>query len=99
MNLPLPGADALTTVAGAAIVVTVLFEVLKRAIKPSPDTLDRFGPLAAIALGIIVVIAASFAFNVIADGAGLFVAAYNGAMSGLVAIGFFKVADNTIMGN
>lgn len=97
--MPLPGPEALTTIAGAAIIVMVLFEVLKRAIRPDPDALDRFGPLAAIGLGVVIILLASFAFGLIGDGASLFVAVYNGAMSGLIAIGFFKVADNTILGN
>jgi hypothetical protein len=96
--MPLPSAEAVTTIGGAAIVVNILFEVIKRALAWNPVTLDRFGPLLAIALGVFVVVVASIAFNLIGDGATLFVACYNGVAAGLIAIGLFKVADNTVFG-
>ncbi len=92
--MPLPSVEALTTVAGAAVVVSLLFEVLKRAIRPSPDVLDRFGALAAMALGVVVVLVASFVLGLIGDGASLVAAILNGISAGLMAIGMFKTVDN-----
>lgn len=96
--MPLPSLEALTTVAGAAIAVAVLFEVLKRALNPDPVVLDRFGPVAAMVLGVVVVLFASLVLNVIHTPADIGNIVLNGCGAGLMAIGFFKTVKNTLLG-
>lgn len=81
------GTTDLLTVAGATVVVTIIVEVLMRAIKPSPETKDRIGPLVAVGVGVLVVGAAA-----LYNGADLGQALLTGLLSGAAAIGLYDVA-------
>jgi hypothetical protein len=53
--------EELLTLGGAAVIVTIVTEVIKRATAMSEAQVTRFGPLLSIALGIGVACAAAFA--------------------------------------
>ena len=55
---PLTVSD-IQTVAGAAILVALIVEVVKRAGQFPPATVDRFGPLFACLMGVAIVVAAT----------------------------------------
>lgn len=76
-----PTLEILLTIAGAAPVVVILNAVLLKALGPTFDR-DRFGPLLALGLGVIVVLAADFALGLTARsniGQGLLTGVYAGA--------------------
>lgn len=73
---------AVLTLAGAGLVVSPLVEVVIRALAWDEPTQGRFGPLLALALGIVVVVAAAAA-----SGGNLPQAVLTGAMAGFMAMG------------
>ncbi len=86
---PLTLADA-QTVAGAAVLVALVVEIVKRAGAWSPATVDRFGPAFAAVLGIAVVIAATLA----GGGHDLVQAALTGLLGGASAMGLSDAAGS-----
>lgn len=48
------------TVAGASVVTTILVGVIMRAWKPDPAMRDRFGPVVALLVGVVVVLVFGF---------------------------------------
>lgn len=49
-----PTLTTLTTVAGVATIATILVQIILTTWKPSPDDRDRFGPLVALVVAVIV---------------------------------------------
>ena len=86
---PLTLADV-QTVTGAAILVALVVEIVKRAGAWSPATVDRFGPAFAAALGIVVVIAATVA----GGGHDFAQAALTGLLGGASAMGLSDVVGS-----
>jgi hypothetical protein len=74
----------LLTVAGVAVVVTILLEVIKRAMGWTPDLTDRFAPLLAVVLGI--ALGTGFAAY---QGADLVLGAITGLLAGASASGLY----------
>jgi hypothetical protein len=77
----------LLTLAGAAIVVTILTEVIKRALALSEAQIARFGPLLSVLLGVAVCVGAS-----LYAGADIVVGALTGMLAGASASGVYSYA-------
>jgi hypothetical protein len=90
-----PTIDQLLTVGGNAAVTALICEVFWRALAPDPATVDRFGPIVAVAVGIALSLAA---LAVTAAGgapyASLANAALVGLVGGLAAAGVHDVASS-----
>jgi len=77
--------EELLTLGGATIVVTIVVEVIKRALAMSEAAVTRFGPLLAVGVGVLVVTAAAFA-----QGARLDAAILTGLLAGAAASGIYS---------
>ena len=75
----------LLTLAGAAIVVTILTEVIKRALAMTEPQVARFGPLLSVVLGVAICIGAS-----LYAGAELVAGALTGLLAGASASGVYS---------
>jgi len=97
MTLDTPTLASLTTVAGAAILVSVLlqFAVLP-VLNLSPATRDRFGPLIAIVVGVIVVEIATLTVVTGATRQDVGQGLLNGIFAGLAAIGIHDVTSKSL---
>lgn len=84
--------QALTTVAGLAIVTGVIVAVLRKALNLSGEAMDRWGALLSILVGIVLAILATFVLSLTA-GTDLLQAALNGLFGGLAASGGFDVIN------
>lgn len=56
MDLTVPGLPEVITYTGASIVVAIIFEAVKAAWKPDPESLTRFGPLMSLGIGIATIV-------------------------------------------
>jgi len=81
----------LLTVAGATVVVSIIVGVVMKALKFSPEHQDRFGPLVAIAIGIIVVGAAA-----LYSGADLAQALITGLLAGAASMGLYDTVKSVL---
>jgi uncharacterized membrane protein len=81
----------LLTLLGASLLMTALVQVLKQYI------LERWIPLCAVALGIVVVVAAALALGY-RDAEGIGNAVLTGTLAGLAAIGVYEVAPKSVLG-
>lgn len=91
-----PTIQALTTVAGAAILVAVLVQVFMQTAQPDGPTADRYGPILAIITGIVVVVTATWVIG----GATRLDAAQavvNGIFAGLASMGIHNVVTKTLI--
>lgn len=88
--------EALATVGGAGIVTSLIVQfVIKPLLGARVDTImPRFGPLIAITIGIILVLAASLALGLLISGAAIMAAALTGLFAGLSAIGIYEAAKS-----
>jgi uncharacterized YccA/Bax inhibitor family protein len=77
----------LLTLGGAAVVVTIVVEVIKRAAAMNDAAIARFGPLLSVAIGVVVCMAAAFAQN-----ASYAEAALTGLLAGATASGIYSFA-------
>src|SRR3990167_9062370 len=94
MELSAPTLEALTTVAGASLLVSVLVQYIVLPILSLTEAArDRFGPLIAILTGVLVVEVATF--TVLADvvRADVVQGAVTGIFAGLAAIGLHSVGQ------
>lgn len=91
-----PTLALLLTVAGAATVTSILVEVIVRAAGTGFNT-DRFGPLLAIIVGIIVTVVATAALG-LATTAGAAQAVLTGIFAGASAMGIHDTVSGTIAG-
>jgi hypothetical protein len=89
MDLAPLGASDLLTLGGAAVLVTIIFKVLELALQLSDESKKRFGPLLSIAIGIVIVEAASLSLA-----ADLFQGFVTGLLAGAVASGLYDVATS-----
>lgn len=92
-----PTLQALTTVAGITIAVAAIEAFLLPALNLSADLNNRFGPLLAVILGVIIGIAATW---VVVTGVGkqdIAVAVVNGIFGGLAAVGTHQFVKKTIL--
>ena len=87
----------LTTVAGIATVVTILTQIILNAADLSDLASDRWGPLLAIMLGVVVAVAAAFALGQTGS-QDISQAAYTGLMGGATAIALHGVATKSAIG-
>jgi hypothetical protein len=84
----------LTTFAGLAVAVMLIFEAAKRVLKWSPELLDRFGVLVSVGIGVALAVpAALLTTSGIVDAPTVGQAIMNGVMAGLAAVGIFKGAQ------
>lgn len=93
-----PTVAALTTVAGAAILITVILQVAFRTLSLDATLQDRFGPLIAIVIGIVVVEVATATVITGAGKADYFQGAINGFFAGLSAVGLHGFVNQTLIG-
>lgn len=91
-----PTLQSLTTVAGAAILVAVLMQLFLNAAKLASDVQDRFGPIIAVVLGIVVVEVATFTIVTGASKADIVQGAINGVFAGLASMGIHNVVTKTV---
>lgn len=84
--------QALTTVAGLAIVVAILVGVVRKAAKLSGETMDQWGAVLSMGIGVVLAIAAALTLHV-EGGPDLFQAILNGIFGGLAASGGFDVVN------
>lgn len=87
MDLAVTPAEVLT-LGGASIVVSIIVGALIAAWKPTADAKDRFGPILAIATGVLVV--GVFA---VVQGADLASAVLVGLMAGAGSMGVHDITD------
>lgn len=78
----------LLTLGGAAIVVSILVEITKRALGWSGPTVDRFGPLLAVVLGTLVVGLAGAL-----QGADPLASTLTGLLAGASAVGLYDLGN------
>jgi len=78
----------LLTLGGAAIVVAIVVEVLKRALGWSGATVDRFGPLLAVVVGTLIVGLAGAL-----QGADPLASTLTGLLAGASAVGLYDVGN------
>ena len=89
-----PEISTLTTVAGAAILTTVLMQfVILPLLNLSPATQDRFGAIIAIIAGVVIVEAATFTVVTGPTRQDVAQGLVNGIFAGLSAIGIHSVAS------
>ena len=79
----------LLTVAGATVVVSIIVGVVLRALNLSPESKDRFGPLIAIGIGVVVVGAAA-----LYSGADIGQALLTGLLAGSAAMGLYDTVKS-----
>lgn len=84
----MPELTDLQTIGGLSVVVTLVFEVIKRAWHPTAAQLSRFGALVAVGLGVAAAEAAAFV-----TGADLAQAALTGIFAGGLASGIYSLAQ------
>lgn len=78
----------LITLAGASVVVGILVEIAKRALGWTAATVDRFGPLLAVVIGLVLVTSAG-----IAQGADPLQSALTGLLAGATSGGLYDLAN------
>lgn len=94
-----PAIATLTTVAGAAILASVLIQfAILPLLNLSPATQDRFGPLLAIIVGIVIVELATFTVVTGATKQDIGQGLVNGIFAGLAAIGIHNVTTKSLLG-
>lgn len=84
----------LATFAGLSTAVMLLFEAAKRVLAWDAATLDRFGVLISVGIGLAISVPVAFVGGVAADVATqAFTAVVNGVFAGLFAVGIYKGAQ------
>lgn len=87
--------SAVLTVAGAGVVTSILVQAILAALALPAGSRDRFGPIAALAMGVIVVELASWGLGMTAR-LDIVQAALTGLLAGATAMGFYDTAGATI---
>lgn len=77
----------LLTIAGSAVIVTILVQVIKPALAWSDATVSRFGPLLAVALGVLVGTGAA-----LYQGVDVVQGVITGLLAGASSIGIYDTA-------
>lgn len=72
------------TIGGAAVVTSIITQVIRTAVAWSPATTDRFGPALAVAVGVAVTLLAGAA-----TGADLIQSGLTGLLAGASAVGLY----------
>jgi hypothetical protein len=85
MNVDVPTTDALTSFVGLTAITVVIVEVIMRALQPSAEKRDRFGPLLAIGIAVVIGVGAALYTN-----QDPVQAAITGLFAGLAAMGSYK---------
>ena len=93
-----PTVAALLTVAGAAVAVALIVQLLLNTLQLAPATQDRFGPLIAVIVGVLIVEAATFTVGVGTTGTDIFQGAINGVFAGLASMGIHNIWTKTVIG-
>jgi hypothetical protein len=84
----------LLTVVGNAGLTLALVEVVKRTLAMSDAAVDRFGPIVALAIAVVLAVAAAVVLH-----ADLAQAVLTGVVSGTTSIGIYKVAQRIVPGD
>ena len=92
-----PTLQSLVTVAGAASLVAVIIQLYFNMARPAPATQDRFGPILAVILGIIVVEVATFTVVTGVGKADIVQGAINGLFAGLASMGLHNVITKSVL--
>jgi hypothetical protein len=74
------------TVGGAAVVVGILTEVLKRVWKPTDEQLDRFGPFLSLVVALVIVVPTG-----ILNGQDVIQSALTAILAGATAAGLYDL--------
>jgi uncharacterized membrane protein (DUF441 family) len=80
-----PTLQTVLTVGGLSAVVSILEEIIVRAVGPDFDT-DRWGPLLALLLGVVIALVASYGLDLVTK-ASIMSAALTGIVAGGAAMG------------
>ena len=80
------------TFGGASAVVVVLLQAIKAVWQPSPEAIGRYGPVLAIAVGVLVVVL----FALVTPGAVIASAILTGLFAGAAAGGIYSVAKSGV---
>ena len=92
-----PTLQALTTVAGATVLTAVIVQLILPLFSFAPATQDRVGPLIAVAIGILVVLVATFTVVSGVGKADVVQGVVNGIFAGLAAIGVHNVVTKSVV--
>ena len=84
--------ELVASFAGASVLVSLLVEVVKRAWDPPADVQDRFMPIIAMVIGVVVVVAATMLLGPV-DGELIGNAVLTGVFSGLAACGLYDAVQ------
>jgi uncharacterized membrane protein len=77
----------LLTIGGAAVLVSLIVEVIKRTWQWTDETVDRFAPIVSIALGVVVVTVAT-----LSQGGDILQGGLTGILAGCMACGLYDGA-------
>jgi bacteriorhodopsin len=91
--MEVPTLEGLLSVGGAAVLTSILVEILKRAWNPSEEIRDRFLPLVSVLVGIGVVLLAVFGLGV-GGRAEIVQAIITGIFAGVTASGLYALATS-----
>lgn len=94
MPLEAPTIASLLTLAGNALVVTLVVTLIKRTLALTAEQVNRFGPVIAIAAGIVLAEIAGLIVGL--DRQDLAQGALTGFVSGCVASGLYSLAGNQV---
>lgn len=92
MNLDAPTVQALTTVAGLALVTGLVVILIRNAWRPTPEQSDRFLPVVSVGVGVALAIIASLVLG-LTQSVDLFQAVINGLVAGLGASGGYDLIN------
>ena len=99
MNLDAPTLEALTTVAGASLLTSILVQyIILPILSLTEAARDRFGPFIAIATGVLVVEVATFTVLAGITRVDVVQGAVTGIFAGLAAIGIHSVGKRVTPG-
>ncbi len=84
--------QALTTVAGLALVTGLVIPVIRKVLNLSGEMMDRFGALLAILTAVVLAVVAGVVLNLV-SGADIVQDILNGLVAGLAAAGGYDVVN------
>lgn len=89
MEIPVPTAAALGTVAGLSLIVTIVTEIILRAWNPTAAIKDRFGPFLALLVALVFSV-----LGAITQGSDLVTATLLAVVVGGTGMGIHDVTDS-----
>jgi len=92
-----PTVNSLLTTGGLAVAVVLITQLIWSTVRPSPDTKDRFGPLVAVIVGIVLSLIAVFTVGLDPAGSAgtdIFNAILSGLFVGATGMGIHDSIDS-----